>query len=75
MFATLGIGMVEMFFFRTPAVLIEYAARSGIWGVSRLYNWYKPTLSESQMLQKELEKIRFELIELKCPEWILVEKS
>ena len=74
MWGSLGIGLLEVVFLRAPSVVVEFTARGGLWVVSNTYNWYSPTISETKQLQLELEKIRFEVNELRHPEWVVVDK-
>ena len=74
MWSSLGIGVIEVVFLRAPSLMAELTARGGIWAVSKAYNWYAPTVSETKVLQQELARIRFELIELQDPNWVVVDK-
>lgn len=74
MWGSLGIGVFEVVFLRAPSLMAELTARGGIWAVSKAYSWYSPTISETKMLQQELARIRFELNELRDPDWVVVDK-
>ena len=66
---------MELVFIRTPSVVIELSARGSIWAASKAYDWYSPTISETEILHQEFDKLKFELEELKDPHWIVVDKS
>jgi len=74
MWAYLGLGAAEMLLVRAPTVMVELTARGGVWAAAKAYNWYHPKVSETKQLQIELERIRFELNELRDPDWVIVDK-
>ena len=74
MWGYLGLGAAEMLLLRAPTAMVELAARGGLWAAGKAYSWYNPQVSETQQLQIELERIRFELNELRDPDWVIVDK-
>jgi len=54
--------------------MVELTARGSLWAAGKAYNWYNPQVSETKQLQIELERIRFELNELRDPDWVIVDK-
>ena len=75
MWGALGIGLAELMLIRTPSVVLEFSARGGFWLVNQAYEWCYPTLSETQKMQIQLNRIQFEIGELKNPEWTIVDES
>lgn len=45
------------------------------YGGASLYNWYNPTLSETQLLQKEVKMLKNELFDLKEAQYKDIENS
>ena len=74
MWAYLGLGVAEMLLLRAPTVIVELTARGSLWAVGKAYSWYNPEVSETKQLQIELERIRFELNELRHPDWVVIDK-
>ena len=74
MWGYLGLGALELLLIRTPSIIIELSAKGSLWAACSIYEWYSPTISETRQLQIELERIKFEMEELRNPEWIIVEK-
>ena len=74
MWVYLGLGAAEMLLLRAPTAMVELTARSSLWAVGKAYSWYNPHVSETKQLQIELERIRFELNELRDPDWVIIDK-
>ena len=74
MWGYLGLGAAEMLLLRASTAMVELTARGGLWAAGKAYSWYYPPVSETKQLQVELERIRFELNELRDPDWVIVDK-
>ena len=74
MWAYLGLGAAEILLLRAPTAIVELTARGSLWAACKAYNWYNPQISETKQLHIELERIRFELNELRDPDWVIVDK-
>ena len=74
MWAYLGAGAAEMLLLRAPTAMVELTARGSLWAAGKAYNWYNPQVSETRQLQIELDRIRFELNELRDPDWVIIDK-
>lgn len=74
MWAYLGLGAAELLLLRAPSVMVELTTRGSMWAAVKAYNWYYPQISETKQLQIELERIRFELSELRNSDWVIVNK-
>ena len=64
---------MEALFVRAPALAAEVAMQGGMWVASRAYAWCYPKRSATYDLRAELEKVRFELGEMRDPGWVVVE--
>ena len=73
MWTFIGTGLIEVLFVRVPALAAEVAVQGGVWLVSRTYSWCYSNKSKSYDVHAELERIKFELDEIRNPEWIIVE--
>lgn len=75
MWGYLGIVALEMLVIRTPAMVFDLTARGSIWAASKAYDWYNPTISNTQQINIEINRIKFELEELRNPEWVIIGKQ
>jgi hypothetical protein len=67
------LGIAELFFTRASSVALEITTRGGIWLGASIYDWYYPHVSETKRFQDELDRMRFELDELRNPDWVVID--
>jgi len=67
--------LIEMIFFNAPMMLVGYSAQGTYWVGNRVYRHYYPEVRESDLIKREINKLKFELEQLKNIKWVLINKN
>ena len=72
---TVTASILETIIVRTSVFAGQQLLNVVYYGGSSLYNWYYPTLTETEILQKQVKMLQIELNDLKDIQYKNIEKS
>jgi len=71
MFTNLTYGLTSLLFINLPSIAFDLSTQTTYWVGGKIYRYYFPEIKDTDLLKIEIDKLRFELDELKY-NWVII---